>query len=136
MCIVFTCGEQECTKPVSGYEGLQCQCHHCVCPALPTLLLLCTLLFPASPSSSSSSQSNLSQGNWSATVIKRQPWFTFCFVPVVPLSIHGYEDIIRRTATESPRCCGASEKDAGGRWWDADASARSATGLEWRGKGP
>lgn len=30
MCIVFTCGEQECTKPVSGYEGLTCQCHHCV----------------------------------------------------------------------------------------------------------
>lgn len=34
------------------------------------------------------------QGNWSATPIKRQPWFTFCFVPIVPLSIHGYDDIV------------------------------------------
>jgi hypothetical protein len=33
------------------------------------------------------------QGNWSASVIKRHPWFTFCFVPVIPLSIHGYEDV-------------------------------------------
>ncbi|TVY43461.1 hypothetical protein LSUB1_G001582 [Lachnellula subtilissima] len=33
-------------------------------------------------------------GNYAARVIKRNPWFTFCFVPVVPLSIHGYEDIV------------------------------------------
>ncbi|PSS08613.1 hypothetical protein M430DRAFT_187501 [Amorphotheca resinae ATCC 22711] len=33
-------------------------------------------------------------GNWSASVVKRHPWFTFCFVPVLPLSIHGYEDVI------------------------------------------
>jgi len=32
-------------------------------------------------------------GNWSARVIKRNPWFTFCFVPVLPLSVHGYEDV-------------------------------------------
>jgi hypothetical protein len=78
MCLVFTCGEQECTKPVSGYEGLQCQCHHCVS------------LSPAFYCGSA----NKPQGNWSATVIKRQPWFTFCFVPIVPLSIHGYDDIV------------------------------------------
>jgi hypothetical protein len=34
------------------------------------------------------------QGNWSARVIKRNPWFTFCFIPVIPLSVHGYEDVI------------------------------------------
>ncbi|KAK6582777.1 hypothetical protein PZA11_005185 [Diplocarpon coronariae] len=33
-------------------------------------------------------------GNYSAQVIKRNPWFTFCFVPVVPLSVHGYEDVV------------------------------------------
>ncbi|KAI0999342.1 hypothetical protein K3495_g8854 [Podosphaera aphanis] len=33
-------------------------------------------------------------GNYSASVIKRNPWFTFCFVPVLPLSIHGYEDVV------------------------------------------
>ena len=38
MCIVFTCGEQECTKPVSGYEGLQVQCHHCVRFPIPLTL--------------------------------------------------------------------------------------------------
>ncbi|KAI1375384.1 hypothetical protein F4677DRAFT_422681 [Hypoxylon crocopeplum] len=32
-------------------------------------------------------------GNWAGHVIKSNPWFTFCFVPVVPLSIHGYQDI-------------------------------------------
>ncbi|TQS34371.1 hypothetical protein Golomagni_05249 [Golovinomyces magnicellulatus] len=32
-------------------------------------------------------------GNFSARVIKRNPWFTFCFVPVLPLSMHGSEDI-------------------------------------------
>ncbi|TVY80376.1 hypothetical protein LSUE1_G005034 [Lachnellula suecica] len=33
-------------------------------------------------------------GNYSARVIKRNPWFTFCFIPVLPLSIHGYEDVV------------------------------------------
>ncbi|KAF4636183.1 hypothetical protein G7Y89_g1907 [Cudoniella acicularis] len=33
-------------------------------------------------------------GNYSARVIKRNPWFTFCFIPVIPLSIHGYEDVV------------------------------------------
>lgn len=37
---------------------------------------------------------NSSQGNYSAHVIKRNPWFTVCFVPVVPLSMHGYEDVV------------------------------------------
>ncbi|EPE03551.1 ribonuclease p complex subunit [Ophiostoma piceae UAMH 11346] len=32
-------------------------------------------------------------GNYSGHVIKTHPWFTFCFVPVIPLSIHGYEDV-------------------------------------------
>jgi len=34
------------------------------------------------------------QGNYSARVIKRNPWFTFCFIPVIPLSVHGYEDVV------------------------------------------
>ncbi|RAL68210.1 hypothetical protein DID88_008914 [Monilinia fructigena] len=33
-------------------------------------------------------------GNYSARVIKRHPWFTFCFIPVLPLSFHAYEDIV------------------------------------------
>ncbi|RDL42456.1 Uncharacterized protein BP5553_02435 [Venustampulla echinocandica] len=33
-------------------------------------------------------------GNYSARVIKRNPWFTFCFIPVIPLSIKGYEDVV------------------------------------------
>lgn len=33
-------------------------------------------------------------GNYSGRVVKRNPWFTFCFVPVIPLSIHGYTDIV------------------------------------------
>jgi hypothetical protein len=37
---------------------------------------------------------NIAQGNYSARVIKRNPWFTFCFVPVIPLSMHGYEDVV------------------------------------------
>ncbi|KAK7962208.1 hypothetical protein PG997_009370 [Apiospora hydei] len=32
-------------------------------------------------------------GNWSGHVIKTHPWFTFCFIPVLPLSIHGYQDV-------------------------------------------
>ncbi|KAH8906284.1 hypothetical protein BR93DRAFT_928881 [Coniochaeta sp. PMI_546] len=32
-------------------------------------------------------------GNFSARVVKSKPWFTFCFVPVIPLSMHGYEDV-------------------------------------------
>ncbi|KAL0474621.1 hypothetical protein QR685DRAFT_16064 [Neurospora intermedia] len=32
-------------------------------------------------------------GNYSGSVIKSHPWFTFCFIPVIPLSIKGYEDI-------------------------------------------
>ncbi|KAI1768222.1 hypothetical protein GGR53DRAFT_479431 [Hypoxylon sp. FL1150] len=32
-------------------------------------------------------------GNYSGHVIKSNPWFTFCFVPVIPLSIHGYHDV-------------------------------------------
>ncbi|KAL1896882.1 hypothetical protein Sste5346_004516 [Sporothrix stenoceras] len=32
-------------------------------------------------------------GNYSGRVIKTHPWFTLCFVPVIPLSIHGYEDV-------------------------------------------
>ncbi|KAH8899294.1 hypothetical protein GQ53DRAFT_758515 [Thozetella sp. PMI_491] len=33
-------------------------------------------------------------GNYNAHVIKSHPWFTFCFVPVIPLSFHGHEDIV------------------------------------------
>ncbi|KAI9055083.1 hypothetical protein LZ554_000048 [Drepanopeziza brunnea f. sp. 'monogermtubi'] len=33
-------------------------------------------------------------GNFAARVVKRNPWFTFCFIPVIPLSIHGYEDVV------------------------------------------
>ncbi|KAF7515556.1 hypothetical protein G7054_g14518 [Neopestalotiopsis clavispora] len=32
-------------------------------------------------------------GNYSGKVIKSNPWFTFCFVPIIPLSIHGYEEV-------------------------------------------
>ncbi|KAK4136646.1 hypothetical protein BT67DRAFT_374443 [Trichocladium antarcticum] len=32
-------------------------------------------------------------GNYSASVARSHPWFTFCFIPVVPLSIKGYEDV-------------------------------------------
>ncbi|EPE30704.1 ribonuclease p complex subunit [Glarea lozoyensis ATCC 20868] len=33
-------------------------------------------------------------GNYAARVIKRNPWFTFCFIPVLPLSIHGHQDVV------------------------------------------
>ncbi|KAI0601446.1 hypothetical protein F4775DRAFT_542224 [Biscogniauxia sp. FL1348] len=33
-------------------------------------------------------------GNYSGHVIKSNPWFTFCFVPILPLSIHGYQDVV------------------------------------------
>ncbi|KAL2125222.1 hypothetical protein VTJ04DRAFT_1587 [Mycothermus thermophilus] len=32
-------------------------------------------------------------GNYAASVVKSNPWFTFCFIPVIPLSIKGYEDV-------------------------------------------
>ncbi|KXJ91207.1 hypothetical protein Micbo1qcDRAFT_162828 [Microdochium bolleyi] len=35
-------------------------------------------------------------GNYSGNVIKSNPWFTFCFVPVLPLSFKGYQDVICR----------------------------------------
>ncbi|KAL2270998.1 hypothetical protein VTJ83DRAFT_369 [Remersonia thermophila] len=35
-------------------------------------------------------------GNYSASVIKSNPWFTFCFIPVVPLSVKGYEEVTCR----------------------------------------
>ncbi|KAG9248503.1 hypothetical protein BJ878DRAFT_564058 [Calycina marina] len=62
MCFIFTCGETEFSKQLTGYENVTCQCRNC--------------------------------GNYSAHVVKRNPWFTFCFIPVVPLSIHGYEDVV------------------------------------------
>ncbi|KAG9237375.1 hypothetical protein BJ875DRAFT_370114 [Amylocarpus encephaloides] len=62
MCFIFTCGETEFSKDLTGYEGVLCQCHNC--------------------------------GNYAAKVIKRNPWFTFCFIPVVPLSMKGYQDVV------------------------------------------
>ncbi|KAG9256108.1 uncharacterized protein F5Z01DRAFT_651090 [Emericellopsis atlantica] len=32
-------------------------------------------------------------GNMSGRVLKRRPFFTFCFVPIIPFSISGYKDI-------------------------------------------
>ncbi|KAF7551391.1 hypothetical protein G7046_g7737 [Stylonectria norvegica] len=32
-------------------------------------------------------------GNMAANVIKENPWFTFCWIPVIPLSISGYKDV-------------------------------------------
>ncbi|KAK4647637.1 Rhodopsin-like protein [Podospora pseudocomata] len=40
-------------------------------------------------------------GNYSASVIKSHPWFTFCFVPVIPLSMKGYEDVSCRVCNYS-----------------------------------
>ncbi|KAH8766754.1 hypothetical protein F5883DRAFT_77765 [Diaporthe sp. PMI_573] len=31
--------------------------------------------------------------NYSGQVTKSKPWFTFCFIPMVPLSIRGYEEV-------------------------------------------
>jgi len=33
-------------------------------------------------------------GNYAGHVIKSNPWFTFCFIPVLPLSFKGYQDVI------------------------------------------
>ncbi|KAI5865869.1 hypothetical protein GGS23DRAFT_554388 [Durotheca rogersii] len=33
-------------------------------------------------------------GNYAGHAVKSNPWFTFCFIPVVPLSFHGYEDVV------------------------------------------
>ncbi|KAK4129197.1 hypothetical protein N657DRAFT_562381 [Parathielavia appendiculata] len=35
-------------------------------------------------------------GNYSGSVIKENPWFTFCFIPVIPLSMKGHEDVVCR----------------------------------------
>lgn len=35
-------------------------------------------------------------GNMSAGVLKSNPWFTFCWVPIIPLSISGYTDVACR----------------------------------------
>lgn len=32
-------------------------------------------------------------GNYSGRIVKTNPWFTFCFIPVVPLSMKGYVDV-------------------------------------------
>ncbi|EFW15461.1 rhodopsin family protein [Coccidioides immitis RS] len=32
-------------------------------------------------------------GNWSAQCITRWPWFTVCFVPVIPLAFHKYKEV-------------------------------------------
>ncbi|KAL1952742.1 hypothetical protein VTO42DRAFT_4299 [Malbranchea cinnamomea] len=32
-------------------------------------------------------------GNWSAHCITRWPWFTICFVPVIPLATHKYKEV-------------------------------------------
>ncbi|KAI1934208.1 hypothetical protein LOZ12_002770 [Ophidiomyces ophidiicola] len=32
-------------------------------------------------------------GNWSAHCITRWPWFTVCFVPVLPLAFHKYKEV-------------------------------------------
>jgi hypothetical protein len=32
-------------------------------------------------------------GNMAGHVIKSNPWFTFCFIPVIPLSLKGYKDV-------------------------------------------
>ncbi|KFY02033.1 hypothetical protein O988_02392 [Pseudogymnoascus sp. VKM F-3808] len=35
-------------------------------------------------------------GNHSAHVMKRWNWFTLCFVPILPLSMHAYQDVVCR----------------------------------------
>ncbi|PHH86823.1 hypothetical protein CDD83_9705 [Cordyceps sp. RAO-2017] len=32
-------------------------------------------------------------GNMSGHVIKSNPWFTVCFIPLIPFSIKGYKDV-------------------------------------------
>ncbi|KFH46407.1 hypothetical protein ACRE_027190 [Hapsidospora chrysogenum ATCC 11550] len=32
-------------------------------------------------------------GNMSGRVLKRRPFFTFCFIPIIPFTISGYKDI-------------------------------------------
>ncbi|KAI9761316.1 MAG: hypothetical protein M4579_001106 [Chaenotheca gracillima] len=32
-------------------------------------------------------------GNWSAHCVKRWPWFTLCFLPILPLSFHPYKEV-------------------------------------------
>ncbi|PKS09878.1 hypothetical protein jhhlp_004501 [Lomentospora prolificans] len=32
-------------------------------------------------------------GNMSGRVLKSNPWFTLCWIPIIPLSIKGYKDV-------------------------------------------
>ncbi|KAK2800406.1 hypothetical protein FQN51_006132 [Onygenales sp. PD_10] len=32
-------------------------------------------------------------GNWSANCITRWPWFTVCFIPLIPLATHKYKEV-------------------------------------------
>ncbi|KAL8393606.1 hypothetical protein RB595_003374 [Gaeumannomyces hyphopodioides] len=32
-------------------------------------------------------------GNWAASVVKTHPWFTLCWIPVIPFTIKGYVDV-------------------------------------------
>ncbi|SPO07658.1 uncharacterized protein DNG_10353 [Cephalotrichum gorgonifer] len=32
-------------------------------------------------------------GNMSGRVLKSHPWFTLCWIPIIPLSIKGYKDV-------------------------------------------
>ena len=84
----------EFSKQLQGYENVLCQCHNCVSPRNWMMSNGDQFRRSPFPGQPRQSNANIFQGNYSARVIKRNPWFTFCFVPVVPLSIHGYEDVV------------------------------------------
>ena len=93
----------EFSSQLKGYESVLCQCHNCVSviplPFACPLPIACPLpvALPTShrsPTPHCFTVTDSLQGNWSSRVIKRHPWFTFCFIPVIPLSVHGYEDVV------------------------------------------
>ncbi|KAL3423503.1 hypothetical protein PVAG01_05250 [Phlyctema vagabunda] len=88
MCFIFTCGEHEFSSQLKGYESVVCQCHNCV----SVVQRGPPVSFPRYPEMGG--WLTCSQGNYSGRVIKRHPWFTFCFIPVIPLSVHAYEDVV------------------------------------------
>jgi len=54
MCLLFTCGSQDFSAKLQGYETLRVVCPHC--------------------------------HNASVVPIKRRTFFTFCFIPIVPIA--------------------------------------------------
>ncbi|KAF3394533.1 hypothetical protein F1880_005007 [Penicillium rolfsii] len=89
MAICITFGTHEFTSMLEGYENVRAYCYNCefMAPAVANFDRC------SNASESPTNHTATTGQHWNGHCLTRWPFFTVCFVPLIPLSTHKYKEV-------------------------------------------